>query len=689
MFDPLEQIKKLFYFYKVRTPNYNPTMKLIFSPEEFLKKYFHSFRSRTLKLSFCQTLTVIGMLLVPTHFFCQVQDSIFSSDKLKKMSLEELMNMEVTSVSKRPEKLNEVASAVQVITQKDIHNSGAKTLAEALRLAANLQVAQVNSSQWAISARGFDNVLANKLLVLIDGRTVYTPLYAGVFWDVQNLLLEDVERIEVISGPGGTLWGANAVNGVINIITKSSKDTKGLYAEGAVGNTLPGLASLRYGGSITDKLSYRVYGTGFKMGAMVDTGGKSVKDQWSALQGGFRFDWDLSPKDKLTLQSNIYHDRPNPDSDSTPIVASGDNVIAKWNHQISEKSDFQLQAYYDHTWRDFGNKFTEDLKTYDIDWQNRYQLGKHNIVTYGLDFRAMDHLVTNLPLFAFTPAHKTLYLYSLFLQDEIMLMKERLRLTVGSKVEHNSYTGFQYQPNGRLTWTPEKRHTLWAAVSRAVRNPARIDRDFSLFLAPNLQYISGNPNFMSETVVAYELGWRAQPSKKISLSLSTFYNVYNNIRSAEPGPAPFGIPITFGNGVEGQTYGVELSATSQLTSWWSLRGGYTLLRKDLSVKSSSKDLNAGTAESNDPENQFLIQSNLNLPGHTEFGTVIRYVDKLSKPYVVDYMGLDLRLGWKLGKILELNIVGQNLINERTTEFIASTPIRQIQRSVYVKIICRL
>jgi iron complex outermembrane receptor protein len=638
---------------------------------------------------------VLSMAL-PWAGLGQVQDSTQFNQNLKGLSLEELMNVEVTSVSKRPQKLYEVASAIQVITSEDIRSSGAKTIPEALRLANNLQVAQVNSSQWAISARGFNNVLANKLLVLVDGRTVYTPLYAGVFWDVQNLLLEDVERIEVISGPGGTMWGANAVNGVINIITKSSKDTQGFFAEGAMGNALPGLGSLRFGGKITDELSCRVYGTKFKMGSVVEPDGSGSKDEWTMSQGGFRMDWEASENDKVSLQGNIYSGEPNPDADSLPVIAKGDNALLRWNHAISEKSDFQVQAYYDHTWRDFRNNFTEDLKTYDIDGHHRLQMGERNTLTYGLNFRMMDHEVTNLPLFGFFPGHKTLYLYSLFLQDEFVLIKERLLLTGGIKIENNSYTNFQYQPNGRLTWTPGKHHTIWAAASRAVRNPSRIDRDFSLSVAiPNtpLVYsvISGTNTFVSETVIAYEAGWRLQPAKKLSIALSTFFNAYDNIRSAEPGTLFVSPLITFSNNVRGETYGLELAATCQLTSWWNLRAGYTHLKKSLWVKEGKIDLNGASAESNDPENQFLIQSSMKLPCRIELGTVWRYVDILPMPksYVMDYMGLDVRLAWKIIKNIEISVVGQNLLAERHAEFIASTPPRQIPRSVYGKIIIRL
>ncbi len=636
------------------------------------------------------SLVLVIIILLPVAGIAQTADSLYSFHVLKKLSLEELMDIEVTSVSKRPEKLNEVASAIQVITQKDIQRSGAKTVAEALRLAPNLQVAQVNASQWAISARGFNNVLANKLLVLIDGRTVYTPLYAGVFWDVQNLVLEDIDRIEVISGPGGTLWGANAVNGVINIITKNAKDTQGLFAEAAAGNFLHGLGSLRYGGKIANSLSYRVFGTGFKMGSAAPMNGAKTNDEWPMFKGGFRMDWNDSKKDRISLQANLYSGKPNPDGGDTSVIARGDNIVAKWNRAISERSDLQLQLYYDHTWRDFGNGFTENLKTFDIEGQHRFELSKHHHITYGLNFRLMHHKVTNLELFQFLPEHKTLYLYSLFVQDDITLVKERLRLTAGAKIEHNSYTGFEYQPNGRLTWTPRKNQTIWAAVSRAVRTPARIDREFYLYLMPTLPLITGTDDFRSETMVAYELGWRLQPKQNLSVSVAGFYNVYDRLRSAEPGPPPFTIPIGIANGVKGHSYGVELSATHQLTEWWYLRSGYTFLKKELSLKPGSRDLNEASVESNDPEHQLLVQSSITLPGRIEFGTVIRYIDKLPKPAVADYTGLDLRIAWGITKNIELSVVGQNILDKQHLEFIPSSPApREIERSIYGKIVCRL
>jgi iron complex outermembrane receptor protein len=634
------------------------------------------------------SLAIVSVLLLGLPSRLIAQERPLTAVAMKKLSLEELMNIEVTSVSKKAEKLSGAASAVQVITSEDIRSSGAKTLPEALRLAPNLQVAQVNSSQWAISARGFNNVLANKLLVMIDGRSVYTPMYAGVFWDVQNILLEDVDRIEVISGPGGTLWGANAVNGVINIITKSAKDTKGLFVEAATGTNMPASGSLRYGGQVNNDLAYRVYGTGFKMGNTLESNGSKSNDNWPMVQGGFQLDWTPSSKDQITLQQNIYSGRPNPDAVPLSVVARGDNIGIRWSRKSSDKYNFQLQGYYDHTWRDFKNGLKEDLKTYDLDWNNQYQLAQRHMLSFGSGIRLMDHNMTNLELFGFLPAQKSLYLFNVYLQDEITLVEDKLRLTVGSKVEHNSYTGFEFQPNARLAWTPKKDQTIWAAVSRAVRTPARIDRDFSVSLTPEIPLIAANDDFVSETVLAYELGWRLQPADNTSISLATFYNTYDNIRTVEP-LSSAAYPVVFGNGVKGNAYGVELSATYQPRNWWRLRGGYTFMKKDLSLKPGSRDTNQGTAESNDPANQFLVQSTVNFARNFEFGTVFRYVDNLTKPYVPHYFGLDLRLGWHVSKSLELNVVGQNLLDRQHAEFIPDSPSpRLIQRSLYGKLTWR-
>lgn len=620
-------------------------------------------------------------------------DSLITLDRLKNLSLEELMNIQVFSVSRRPEKLVEVASAVQVITGEDIRRSGVTTLPEALRLAQNLQVAKVNASQWAISARGFNNVLASKLLVMIDGRVVYTPLYAGVFWDIQNVLLEDVDRIEVISGPGGALWGANAVNGVINIITKDSRQTQGIFVEGGGGNLKPWFANARYGGKLGSNVNFRIYGTAFKEASTRLTtpinDSTDARDEWSVAQGGFRLDWQKSANDVITLQSDFYDGYPNPDGGAaSAVVAMGGNALARWTHAFSERSDLRVQAFYDNTWRDFRNGFTENLKTYDVDLQFRFPLGSRQEIICGGDFRLMDHNTQSLPLFYFEPERKMLHIYSGFIQDKITLVKEHLHFTAGCKFEHNVYTGMEYSPSARLSWTFKNSNTLWSSVSRAVRTPSRIDEEFRLLIFENFPLLVGAP-FKAETVVAYELGWRLQAMKRLTAAVSLFYNNYDNLRSAEPGPPPFGFPITIGNGVKGYTYGAEFSASYQPIDQLRIKGGYTYLEKKLKIKPDSKDLNKGTVESDDPRNQFLIQAMFDISKQVESGFVLRYVDVLTNKYVPSYTSLDVQIGWKITKWLQLSVVGQNLLNDYHPEFVPSSPEpREIARSYYGKVTFR-
>lgn len=613
------------------------------------------------------------------------QASQSATNVLKQLSVEELMNIEVTSIARTPQKLAQAPSAIQVLSAEEIHRAGATSLAEALRLAPNLQVAQANSSQWAISARGFNNILANKLLVMIDGRSVYTPLYGGVFWDVQDMMLDDVERIEVVSGPGATQWGANAVNGVINVMTRNAAQTQGLLLEAAAGNELRSLGSLRYGGELNPDLHYRVYAKGFERDASVNVGGGSAHDDWHMGQGGFRLDWQPG-EDLLTVQADLYQGRPNPDG-TTAVNVSGGNLLGRWQRTLSASADLQLQLYYDHTRRDFDQGLAEDLDTWDLDWQHRFAIGSRQNLTWGLNLRRQEHAVDNLPLFAFLPARKQLTSYGVFVQDQIALL-DRLQLTLGTKIGYNNYTDYEYQPSVRLAWTPDERNTLWAAISRAVRTPSRIDRDFYLYLTPTLPLVAGG-DFQSETLLAYELGWRVQPHEDLSLSLSGFYNDYDELRSAEPGPPPFGIPLTFGNGVQGSSYGLELAAIYQASDRWRLRGGYTFMKKDLQLKPGSHDLNDASVESDDPRNQLLIQSMLDLPGDLQLDAVVRYVDALPDPHVPAYVSLDLRLAWNPTEHLELSLVGQNLLDERHAEFIPASPApRAIERSVYGQIAWR-
>jgi iron complex outermembrane receptor protein len=629
---------------------------------------------------------IFGFFLLVHPALAQIPDTLPPPGALKRLTLEQLMDVEVTSVSRRPEKLSTTASAIQIITGDDIRRSGASSIPEALRLAPNLQVAQVSSSQWAVSARGFNNTLANKLLVLIDGRTIYTPLYAGVFWDVQNLPLDAVDRIEVVSGPGGTLWGANAVNGVINIITKPAKDTQGLLVEGGAGTELHGFGAVRYGGRSASGLAYRLYGHGFGRGSTVRADGTDPRDSWGMGQGGVRLDWNGGKADAFSVQSDYYDGRPDTDGRGR-TVARGGNALGRWTRTLSEESDLQLQVYYDRSWRDFGIGLTEDLTTYDLDGQHRFQLGRRQEVVWGLTARLMVDDTESDTSLAFLPANRTLQLYGGFVQDEIALSGDRLRLSLGSKFEHNSSTGFEVQPSVRLAWTPASRHTVWGAVSRAVRTPSRIDRDFFLFVAPSVPILAGS-DIQSEKLIAYELGWRAQARPRLSLSVSTFYNDYDDLRTVEPGPPPAGIPFTLGNGLRGHAYGVELATVYQVSDRVRLRGGYTFLKKKLSLKPGSADPNGGRGEGNDPEHQFLIQSSADLPGQLELDAVFRFVDALPDPRVPSYADLDLRLGWKAAEHLELAVVGQNLLHGKHIEFNSSPSAREVQRGVYGRITWR-
>jgi iron complex outermembrane receptor protein len=625
-----------------------------------------------------------------------------SIGELKQLNVEDLMNVQVTSVARHPERLIEAASAIQVITQEDIRRSGATSIPEALRLADNLQVAQKNSHDWAISSRGFNTALANKLLVMIDGRTVYTPLYSGVFWDVQDYVLADIERIEVISGPGGTLWGANAVNGVINIITKSAKDTQGLYAQAGGGSRPQDFADLRYGGALSPDTQFRIYGKYFDRGSEVLANGDSASDSWRQGRGGFRVDSDASTIDKLTLQGDVYGGHEDQQSGGTSD-SSGENVLGRWSRRISDTSDLGLQSYVDRTHTsnpaaaliinglEFAGPgiFKDDLTTYDVDFQHRFRIGAANSVVWGWGFRYSHDVVNNAPSLAFLPPTLDRDLYSIFAQDEIALRPD-LSLTLGSKLERNNYTGFEVEPNVRLSWILNSKQALWGAVSRAVRTPSRIDQDFSEAAPPHFVVLEGGSDFKSESVVAYELGYRVQLDQQLSASVSSFFNHYDDIRSTTITPATL-LPFFFANGLEGDTYGLEFTSNYQVTDTWSLHAGYTLLKEHLHVKPGQVDINDALNETADPQHQFSLRSSLNLPRHMEFDTALRWVDTLHTNNgavvgtVPSYFEMDSHLAWHASDRLEFALVGQNLLHNRHAEYGFPSPARpEIERTAYGK-----
>src|SRR6266566_1292907 len=630
---------------------------------------------------------VLGCVLLAHQVVAQQPDSAASPGALKKLTLEQLMNLEVTSVSKRPEKLSQAASAIQVITQEEIRRSGVTSLPEAQRLASNLEVAQVDSHEWAISARGFNGTTANKLLVLIDGRSVYTPLFSGVFWDVQDTLLEDVDRIEVITGPGATLWGANAVNGVINILTKSARDTQGLLLYGGGGTEQRAFGGIRYGGQLSTNAYYRIYTKYFDRDDTPLPNGADGQDAWQMGQGGFRVDWYPGEVNQLTFQGDGYGGAINQAANGDIRVAGG-NLLGRWSHTFSEASDLKAQFYYDRTHRKVPLTFAEDLDTYDFDLQHRFPLAERQDIVWGLDYGLSEDRVANTPNFAFLPAKLSFQLFSAFAQDEITLVRDRLRLTLGTKFEHNDFSGFEFQPSGRLSWTVTSRQTLWAAISRAVRTPSRIDTDF--FVPANPPFaLAGGPKFVSEELLAYELGYRVRPIDQLSFSLATFYNDYSNLRSLEPGP-----PIIIGNGLKGETYGAELAGSYQTTSWWRWQAGYTYLQEHIRLKSGSMDFNQGRGEGSDPQNQFSIRSSMDLPGRLTLDAALRYVDVLHniangvRGTVPSYVELDARLSWTPIENLELSVVGQNLLHSEHPEFGFPTSRHEIQRGGFVKVTWR-
>jgi iron complex outermembrane receptor protein len=600
----------------------------------------------------------------------QTPPTVPSPSDLKKLSLDQLQGIEVTSVSKSPEKLAGAPSSIQVITGDDIRRSGATSIPEALRLASNLQVAQVNSHDWAITARGFNNTSANKLLVLIDGRAVYTPLHAGVFWDVQDTLLEDIDRIEVISGPGAALWGDNAVNGVINIITKSAKDSQGGLVTGGGGSDPRGAGGMRYGSSLGTGIQFRAYGKYFDRDSSVRPDGRSANDSWHMEQGGFGLDGDASPVNHFTVQGDVYEGQI-AQLGTNDTNVSGGNVLGRWSHTFSKDSDLSLQLYYDRTHQSIPGEFTEDLGTYDADFQHRFRLAAGHHMVWGLGYRVSNEDDGgNSPLLRFLPAQLSQRWFNGFVQDDMPLKTDRLRLTLGTKIEHNDYTGVEVEPSGRLAWTLPRRQLLWGAVSRAVRTPSRIDRDLFVPLAPGSTslLLAGGPNFVSEDVLAYELGYRSEPSDRLSLTVATYYNEYSHIRSLErlTPPAPF--PLVLGNGQAGSGFGAELTAEYRVTPWWRIRSGYTALRLHIHPEPGSTDTTFGSSEAHDPTQYGTLRQSLDLPAHLQFDLGFRYVGQIVNQAVPAYGDLDGRLAWKVTPAVELSIAGQNLLHASHAEF---------------------
>jgi iron complex outermembrane receptor protein len=659
--------------------------------------------------------SITSCLLFPLAFACAQE--VFTVDTLKKLSIEDLLNMEVTSVSRRAEPLSSAPAAVQVITHEDISRSGVSSIPEALRLAGNIQIAQKSAHSWAISTRGFNTDLANKLLVLIDGRTVYTPLFSGVQWDRQDYLLEDIERIEVISGPGGTLWGANAVNGVINIITRDARQTQGLYAEAGGGTELQGFVGARYGGMVGENIAYRVYGKYFDRDDAALPEGGDASDGWNFGQAGFKMEMGSS-SNTVTLQGDYYRgDLGLTTGDD--LKSRGGNFLVRWNKKFSDRSEMRLRLYYDHTWLDqaipptigegdivlaSGGRLRDILNTYDIDFHHTIAAGQRHHVVWGLGFRHTHNDVTNSPALAFIPEELDRALYSVFIQDKLSITDD-LAFTIGTKVEHNDYTGFEFEPSLRLQYELKHSQMLWAAVSRAVRMPSRIDRHVRLptpNLAPFVEnLLIGGEDFKSEIVIAYEAGYRAQIASTLFGSFSVFYNDYDRLRSTSLSPPdpifelPF--PFFYDNNLEGETYGIELTLTWQALDWWKLHTSYNYFEGDIRVKPGREDFNNALNETADPKHRFSLRSSMELGKNVDLETGYRWVDEFTynnagvEETFPSYHELEVCLSWRLSPALRLSVAGQNLLHDEHEEYPISGSDRSIsiQRNVYGKLAVRL
>jgi iron complex outermembrane receptor protein len=640
---------------------------------------------------------------------------------LTQLSLEELMDVEVTSVSKRAEPISAAAAAVFVITQEDLRRSGATSIPEALRMVPGVEVARIDASKWAISARGFNGRFANKLLVLIDGRSVYTPLFSGVFWDVQDTLLEDIDRIEVIRGPGATLWGANAVNGVINIITRSARDTRGGLLAAGGGSEEKGFASLRYGGALGTSSAYRVYGKMFERGSGRRLEGGAAADDWLMGRGGFRIDAALSAGSALTVEGGFYDGEagetltlqpfpaPVPQTFDAEMQVSGGHLLGRWQRTLADASEQKAQLYYDRTERTAA-LIDEVRDTFDLELQHGFAPGARHRLIVGAGYRRTSDDIRGNAILSFAPDRRTDDLASAFLQDEIALLPDRLWMVLGSKIEHNDYTGFEVQPNLRAVWIPRRHHTLWAAVSRAVRTPSRAEHDLRLETLrigpgqlspgapPGVVISFGSPDYRSEELLAWELGYRVGLAPGLYLDLATFYNAYDQLRATRTGEpvlqtAPFPhlvVPVSVSNDLEGETYGTELLVDWRASKRWRWSAAYSLLAIQLRDRRPGQN-DSPADEGTSPRHQLVLRSSVDLPRGLELDVSLRHVDELSSLTVDRYTTFDLRLGWRPRADLEISVVGQNLAEENHVEFapeIIPTHPTMVERGVYGQVAWR-
>jgi iron complex outermembrane receptor protein len=642
---------------------------------------------------------------------------------LAEKSLEDLMNVEVTSVSKKEQKLWRTAAAIFVITQEDIRRSGATNIPDLLRMVPGMDVGQINGSTWAIGARGFNQQFSNKLLVMVDGRTVYSPTFSGVFWDTLDLPLFDIERIEVVRGPGGTIWGANAVTGVINIFTKKASDTSGTVLEAGGGNFQQGFGMAQYGGTLGQKTNFRVYSKYFNQNHMLDLNGQSGADGWHRLRGGFRMDSSLSSKDSLMIEGHLSAGREGEFGFKLPSVTSPGFVAVSeeislangsfetiWNHIYSGGSDSSLQVSFDQHRRD--DPLNPELRnTFDLAYRHHLSFGGRQDIVWGLGYRYTTDRIGGSLTVAMNPPSRALQLFDSFIQDEIALVPKRLFLTLGAKLEHNDYTGFEVMPSVRATWSPSDRYMIWAAVSRALRAPSRNDTNLVLNIgefpgpggAPTLLRLLGNPHFQDERLIAYEAGYRAMLSKRFSIDIALYFNDWDHLQTTEPSASFFeAIPLPahevqtlmYGNLMHGESHGFELTAKWNVTDRWSLSPAFALTSEHMHTDPMSADTQTLLfTEGNSPDQLVQLRSHFDLRRNLAWDASAYFVNALTNqgPFsnlnIPSYTRLDSVLTWKAREGLSVSIVGQNLLKDHHMEFEdvnGSMQSGQVKRSAYAK-----
>lgn len=668
-------------------------------------------------LLFSWTLAgLIALCAAPAAWIPEPCQAAQSEGDLTDLTLEALMDIEVTSVSKRAQKLSDAAAAVFVITQEDIHRSGATNVPELLRMVPGLHVAQIDANKWSVTSRGFSGRFANKLLVLIDGRSIYTPIFSGVFWEAQDLMLEDIDRIEVIRGPGASLWGANAVNGVINIVSKKAKDTQGGLVAAGGGTEERGFGSARFGSKVGDSTYWRVYGKYSDRDSFETVKGEEGSDDWRSYRGGFRMDSAISGTDSLTFLGDLHKAvagveygiptlvPPFQRKVRSDMIFSAGDILGRWTHEFSKTSSMTVQMYYERLAGDDFN-FSINDDTFDFDMQHQFKLGSRQEVIWGLGYRYWRDHTDGSFLASFDPAKRCDSLFSSFVQDEINLIDQRLSLILGSKFEHNDYTGFEVQPSGRLIWTPTKQQSVWAAISRAVRTPSRAQDNatlntsvFPTQFGPTSITFFGRTNTLAEELTAFELGYRVQPTDRLSFDFATFYNVYDHLTTVKVGrpflsldPTPHLVqPLLQTNDLRGETYGFEAAIGWQALKWWNIKAGYTFLEMKLYTDPVAHDSSIESrTEGSTPHHQFSVRSMMDLPYSLQLDLWFRVEDKLPALEVSSYANLDARLAWKVLDNLELSIVGQNLLQDQHLEFrpdFLSTPATEVQRGVYGKVV---